>query len=373
MKVKKLEIKNLRKISDVNLEFDKPLICLYGEVQQGKTTFLDAIKILFSSGFPSDLIQHGKEEAEIKLTLENGVISRSFYMNKENEIKGRPLNAIVENQKISAKDLQRLFNPFQLNQDFLKEMSPTERKKYFVDLFNVDTTEIDKLISKKESKAKDLRIEIKSFGAIEIEKVEKPDLAGLQQKEIVEKAKLNTKVLENREFNMELKKKWQLENQNHLQEIQQFNQKQRELRQFIENKKTALSELEATAKKYDVWSYILNDELAEYIDSGIKKPQKEKPLTNLPEPEYIDEKEGCDTTELEKIQAEISDAKANQIKYENYLKELAKAKEKMEKEAELKDTEAEIRELRKQKISKLAEYGKEIEGLQFNENGELND
>jgi len=62
MKVKTLVIKNLRKIEDEALNFDKPLILLYGDVEQGKTTYLDAIKILFSSGFPVDLIQHGKAE-----------------------------------------------------------------------------------------------------------------------------------------------------------------------------------------------------------------------------------------------------------------------------------------------------------------------
>ena len=168
MKVKELRIKNFRKVSDAKLPFDKSLILLYGEIQQGKTTFLDSIKILFQAGFPDDLIQHGETEASIELELENGLISRSFYKNKEGEIVGRPLSAIVNNKKLSVREIVKLFNPFQLNQDYLKKMTPPERKKEFIKIFNIDTTEIDNQITTAENKAKDLRSEIKGFGQIDL-------------------------------------------------------------------------------------------------------------------------------------------------------------------------------------------------------------
>ena len=371
MKIKELRVKNLRKISDAVLKFDKPLICLYGDVQQGKTTFLDAIKILFSSGFPSDLIQHGKDEASIELVLENGIISRSFYVSKEGEIKGRALNAIVKNEKLKAKELQNMFNPFQLNQDFLKEMTATERKKYFVELFNVDTAEIDRKIKEKETFAKELRAEIKGFGnPLEgVEEVKEPDLSELQQKEKAEKERLNKMVLSNRAKNAELKANWQIENDKHLQEIQNFN---RDL-QSQKEQNTKVIELHTELLKFKTTPFIdcIDFEKAYKIYANLPDIADEKPITNLPEPKYLDEKEGCDTSDLEKIQAEISNAKANQIKFENYQKALSRQSEKELAEKELKAVEENLRKYRKEKISKLAEYGKEIEGLQFDENGDL--
>ena len=171
MKVKRIEIKGIRKLTDVVLELDKPMILLFGDTEQGKTTVLDSIKILFSKGFPDDLIQHGLEEASINLTLENGLISRSFYIDKYGVNRGRALNAIVNNKKIGAKELQKMFNPFQLDQDYLKSMTPTERKKEFIDLFGVDTTDLDTQIRSNEKKASDLRIEIKTYGVIDTKEV----------------------------------------------------------------------------------------------------------------------------------------------------------------------------------------------------------
>ena len=375
MKIKELKIKNLRKISDATLEFNKPLICLYGEVEQGKTTFLDAIKILFSSGFPNDLIQHGKKDAEIILTLENGVISRSFYIDKNGETKGRALNAIVENKKLKASDLKKMFNPFQLNQDFLKEMTNLERKKFFIDLFNVDTSDIDVNILQKEQEAKNLRIEIRSFGEIDLTEIEKPNLQELQEKEQSEKERLNKIVISNHAKNAKLKANWQIENDNHLKEIQIFNKKQSEI--LRKRKDTTTLALKITDAIFDFNKFtgtnlFENSEIAldEFIDN-MDLPEEQKKLTQLPEPEYIDEKQGCDTSMLEKIQTQISDAKVNELKYNNYLQNVEKQKQKEQKQKELSSTENDIRELRKQKISKLSKYGKEIKGLSFNQNGDL--
>ena len=372
MQVKNLKIKGVRKITDAVLNFDKPLICLYGEVEQGKTSFVDCIKILFSSGFPDDLIQHGKEEASIELNLENGVISRSFYISKEGEIKARPLNAIVNNKKLSAKELQSLFNPFQLNQDFLKEMTSLERKKFFIELFDVDTKEIDNQIKEAEENAKNLRKEIEIYGnpLKDVEKIEKPEIEKLQLEEKEEKEKLNAIVLKNRSENAKLKEQWQKDNELHLLEIQKFNSRQRLLSGTIDAFTSDLNKVIDLCERTGFINFFNEVAAKEFIEKQ-EKPQEEKPIKNLPEPNYKDEKEGCNTDKLNEIQAKISDAKADEIKYQNYCNAVKKQQEKESKETGLKQLENNLRDLRKQKISKLAKYGKEIVGLAFNENGDL--
>jgi len=372
MKIKELRIKNLRKISDATLKFDKPLICLYGEVQQGKSTFLDAIKILFSAGFPTDLIQHGKTEALIQLILENGEISRSFYIDKEGQIKGRQLVAIVQNKKLSASDLKKLFNPFQLNQDFLKEMTSLERKKFFVELFNVDTKEIDSKIIDLKDQAEKLRILIGSYGEIDLTEVEEPDIAELQSKEKEIRANYNEIVLQIRAENKILKDNWKAENQKAKEEIQKFNKEQNTKKTAIEYLKRNLDDIFVIEQRLTEYGFINSETskaLFDYIEN-LEQPKDLQIFVEIPEPEYRYETD-FNTSELTEIQEQISNAKADQIKYENYCNAVKKQQEKDGKISMLQQLEQNLRDLRKQKIAKLQEYGKEIEGLIFNESGDL--
>lgn len=370
MKVKKLNIKNFKSISNAEIEFNKPLICLYGDVEQGKTSFLNAIKLLFQKGFPNDLIQHGTSEASIELQLENGLISRSFYLNKDNEIIARPLKAILNNKEMKITELQNLFNPFQLNQDYLKEMTSLERKKFFVELFNVDTKDIDNKIIELKTQAEKLRILIGTFGEINITPVTQPNLSELQSKEKEIRASYNQIALNIRAENKVLKDNWKAENEVLRSEIEKFNN--------LQTEKQLTLDLFAQ-KEYKVMELIsFAPEFKPFIDlNGIKniignlaKPEEIKTFTETPEPEYKLETD-FNQSELADIQEKISDAKANQIIYENYLKAVEKNNEKTAKQNELQNVENSLRDLRKQKIAKLQEYGKEISGLTFNEIGDF--
>lgn len=343
MKAKKLTVKNLRLISDAELEFNKPLILLYGDIMQGKTTFLDAIKILFTAGFPDDLIQHGKKGAYIQLELENGSISRSFYINKKGVINARPLKAIVDNRELSARELQQLFNPFQLNQDFLKEMSPSIRKKFFVELFDIDTSEIDEILKKEEKRASDLRIEIKAFGEIDCTSVEKPDISSLEK----EKALENTKLV--KEFN---------ETQN---KTTIFNNVQSNRKNAIEIANKLHADI-VNLVAPSIFTDCFDSELATQIRNELPKPERIK---------ILNEEQMPDKTHYNEIIERISDSKADMLRWENYQQALARQKQKDAKRSALKECEELIRSQRQQKILKLSEYGKEISGLVFNETGEL--
>ena len=365
MKVKKIKIQNFKLISNAEIEFNKPLICLYGDVEQGKTSFLNAIKLLFQKGFPNDLIQHGQKEASIELHLENGLISRSFYFNKENEITARPLKAILNNKEMKITELQNLFNPFQLNQDYLKEMTSLERKKFFVELFNVDTAEIDSKIIDLKDKAEKLRILIGTYGEIDLTPVEQPNILELQNKEIEIRAKYNNIALEIRAENKILRDNWKTENEKVRAEIEKFNTEQTEKTNFILQHSKEFKEinLNLLSKFFDYKS------ATEFI-SKLPQPEILKEFIETPEPEYRSETD-FDTSELTAIQEQISNSKADQIRFENYCNAVKKQQEKDSKQESLQQLEQNLRDLRKQKISKLQEYGKEISGLSFNETGDL--
>lgn len=386
MKVTSLQIINIRLITDATIQFNKPLILLYGDVEQGKTTFLDAIKILFKKGFPNDLIQHEKDEAEITLTLENGIISRSFYTAENGAIKGRPLRAIVNNRSLSISELQTMFNPFQLNQDFLKDMNAPERKRFFVDLFGIDTKTIDDEIKDAETISKDLKSEIKGFGEIEVIEVDEPDMVGLLKERKVEKERLlllyRTAVRDNVKLKYEWENDchdaravWSNENTKHLQGIQSFNKEQGVIKTKLKNAKKQLSTLMEFENNV-LFSECINFELATRNVTNMDEPEDEKPITQLSDPELPKEPTYSDPVQdkakHEEIQLRVNNAGVQQLRYETYLKDVQKGQLKISKELELKEALTRIYVLRKRKVSNLSEYGEEIPGLSFNEDGELN-
>ena len=84
IRVTKLTVRNLGPIADAEIDLaGKPLVIFYGEVRQGKTTLLNAVRWAMGGAFPDDIIRHGCDEALARLDFtENGVAgwaSRSWY------------------------------------------------------------------------------------------------------------------------------------------------------------------------------------------------------------------------------------------------------------------------------------------------------
>lgn len=96
IKPTKLIIKNVGKLAgETVIEINRPLILFYGEIRQGKTTILNAVRWVCGGAFPDDIISHGQKEASIELQIEGGLIGRSFYRTvasegKPSETKARP-------------------------------------------------------------------------------------------------------------------------------------------------------------------------------------------------------------------------------------------------------------------------------------------
>jgi len=365
MKVLKLEIKNIKKISDATLELNKPLILIFGAVEQGKTTILDSIKMLFMRGCPDDIIQHGENDAEISLTLENGYIARKFK--RENDVcTAGNLVAIINNKKMSYAEISKLINPFQLDQDHLIKLKGIERKRFFLDLFNIDTAKIDKEIASITKTASNLRAEIKGVGNVDLIEVKEPNIKELEEKETAIRGEYNKKVLEIRAENKKKKDKWEEDNESHQKNIRDFNK-------VVENQHSIhlvmLNELN-TLKEINYLKESINIKKAEKTITDFEKEiKKENRLTLLEQPNFKNETD-FDKSKLEIILKEIQQAEIQQVKYDNYLEKLTKANEKLSKEAELLDFVEKLRELKKEKLTKLKEVSI-IENLNFNEEGDL--
>ena len=71
MKIKKLIITNVGKLAgEQEISVNKPLILFYGEIRQGKSTILNAVRWACGGKFPDDIISHGQVEASVTIEFE---------------------------------------------------------------------------------------------------------------------------------------------------------------------------------------------------------------------------------------------------------------------------------------------------------------
>jgi hypothetical protein len=345
MKVKELIIDNIGIIKYEKIKLDQPLILFFGQIRQGKTTILNAVKLLFGGSVPADVIRHGQKEAHVELIFENGSIRREFYLSKDGEQKAREIQFIRDGQlvKSPAKEIKKLLNPYLLDSEFLKKMTGSERNRYFIELFAIDTSDLDQKISQMENEARELRAVIKGFGEIDLTLVESIDVTVIRAElaRIKEQHEVDCGAIRSRNKEIDARN---LERQAAQRHINQLESDIRETERQIE-KLTA--DLERYKKSFTTDSKWLEDNPILY---------------------ELDFPEAPDTSALEQ---QISEAAAQQVRVEQYEKNVKRAEQKEEQSKKLAEGESHIRELRKRKISRLKNVASKIQikGLEFNEDG----
>lgn len=338
MKVKRLIIKNIGKIREETIELNKPLIIFYGEILQGKTTILNCVRWVMGGAFPEDIIRHGEKDASILLELDNGSISREFYKAKDGTTTSRPITFVRDGKPVKkpVDEIKKVLNPFLLDQDYLRKMTETERKAYFVELFGVDTGEIDKKIESFASEARSLRDKIKGYGEIDLTEVKSIDVIPLKVELTRIKGNYSTTIKE-------------IDTEN---------------RKIIEHNRQ-IQDAEADIKQWDKEIKEVEEKLA---DLHNKRTNTLRWLKENPQKIEQEKPEVPDTSDLE---SEISGVAANQVRYDQYQKNLKRAEEKSADEKKVSELEGKQRELKKEKIAKLSKIGETsgIKTLSFDEVG----
>jgi DNA repair exonuclease SbcCD ATPase subunit len=361
MKIKSLIINNIGLVKSETIKIDKPLILFYGDIKQGKTTILNCIRWAFGGSFPKDILTHGEEEGFIELQLENGLVNRSFYINRDGETVARDLKIILNNRPGKVADLKRFLNPFLLNQNFLTEMTESERNKFIVELFQIETIELDSDLIKAETKAQNLRATIKGYGSTQVQFVEKPNIEALN----AELAKVESELKEQREAieadNKKTREEYTKKQQSLLNDIIHFNDFQESKSEEIELNKQKLQQILGLLEGA-LFQFCFSEKEANEIISSLPVPESLKPIiVNLPEPTYCT----LDESELINIKAKLSEADIQQVKYEQYLKESVREDEKMRLTGELKELEGIVKRIRLEKSHKQEEINGIIEGLVY--------
>lgn len=338
MQIKSLEIENIGKIIKEKIIFNEPLILFIGEIKNGKTTILNTVKYVLGDKFPKDVLRHGTNKGHGLITFDNSSIKRVFRREPDGTIKADKIQFVLDGvpQDEPTRAIKQFLNPFTLDQDFFVKKTELERNRYFIELFGVNTTEIDKEIKSTDEAAKLLRAIVKTYGKIDVTPVEPVDGYALKKK----RQKL---------FDVYASKKLVVDKENG--EISsnnsQWDDREDSIRVnnlSIKEMKKQILKMEEENKTYRIW---------------IKNNPKKDILPPIPLPDTIE------------IDEKINDAKAINEKRIRYLENKERYDEKQRKSLELSEQEKQLRELRKGKVNKLAEISDKcgIKGLVFDESG----
>lgn len=331
MNVSKLTIKNIGAIADMALDLNKPLLIFYGEIMQGKSTILNAVRWVCGGKFPSDIIRHGEKEASIMLEFDGGMIARSWYVNAKNETVDRPVTFVRDGKPVPAPiaEIKRMLNPFMLDQDHLVKMGELDRKRFFTELFAVDTADLDKQIWNKSNEASSLRSKISGYGVIDATPVLKVDAASLEEQ-----------LKAQRKSNNELISKWGADD-----------------RAVLEHNSTVQRGVETKASLEQQIK-----ELQEKLDATNKWLAKNPAKIRPQQPALVDP---------EPIETKLREAGAQNVRHENYLAALERSKQKQADEQKLLALEADQRKLKEEKIARLKNLNDscKVKGLKFTDDG----
>ncbi len=369
MKVTKLIIKNIGMIADTTIDLDKPLLLFYGQIRQGKSTILNAVRWVCGGEFPADIIRHGEKEAKVELHIDGGMISRSWYKAKDESTKARSVVFVRDGKPVNSpvSEIKRLLNPFLLDQDHLKNMNEVERKAFFIDLLGADTKDLDTELFESERKASELRSKISGYGEIDLVEVIPVDVTALQ-------SELESKRTAWRTEKAGLESKLEAVRKGHEDSLQKLGEKNEAIRTHNSTCDRGGETLKSIALEIT--------ELEGKIAALREKQQKTTDwLKENPRRELIPAISSPDTTELRsKISAEpdfsalessISNAAAQNVRAEQFAKNKVRSEAKKADEAELTKRETRQREIKSERRAKLKTISEScgIKELSFDEAG----
>jgi len=304
---------------------------------------LNAIKLCFGGSFPDNIITNEKVDGFVKLEFDDSSICREFIRKDDGSIKAKPILFVKDNQIVNkpVEVLRKFINPFLLDQDYLIRMTEHERKKYFCDLFDVCISKLEANENTWEKTAKELRAHIKGIGDINPIEVEKPNIANL----IIERKNIKDK------------------EQEALERFNEETQKAQDTFNKVQGAKFNITQIDNKIEKLSHQIEDLKHE-KEYHQSVIEVTEVlEFPLifNNPVEKELVE------------VEEKISNAKADEVRYDNYLKDIERLESKKGLEKQLKETTNKLKEVRENKLKKLAEItdNSKIEGLEFIESGDF--
>jgi hypothetical protein len=372
MKPIRLKIKNIGLIEDTEIEINKSLLLFFGDIRQGKTTILNCVRwVLGASSWPEDIIRHGADEASIDFEFDTGVVSRSWYRSTSGKNKGktqaRETTFIRDGRPVDrpASELARLVNPFVVDHEYLKKMTEAQRKQYFVDTFPVDTKDLDTEAFNAQREAEQLRAEVKAYGVIDLTPVPESNALELRAK-LTEAQEAHADGL--RKLQASLKEYESIYN-DECKEVDLVNEQSREQNTRHNSAKAEVARIKAQIAE-------LSRKLDE--EEGVLRANPMitfKPKPPIPEG-LVKTREAVmswvgTTPEIQALEKQLMEASGNEVRRQRYEENKVKAADKEKKDMKVRMLEARQRDIKKERVTRLAKCASTIDGLSFNEEGEF--
>lgn len=369
MKIVGLKIDGIRKLTAVEMEFDKNkggLIPIKGKNKQGKTSILDSLELMFKGirKKTSDMITHGKDQAKIEVELDEGYVIKRILKDGYDTIEIRKDGRVWKDMS-PQKFLDTLTNDLTFNPRPFLDKKPEEKLKFLMDLLKIDFTKIDKEIQDLEGERLLIGREIKAFGEIEaveaIQEISIPDL--LEEKKII--TERNNQKLKDAEERVK-----KIQN-----EVTTFNTHQDTKQKEIDRYNAILAQLNVDKTRINSEIEDLEARLAvkkielegvnERIANGIVKiqqlpqPEPKKEMPNISESVELE-----NTEEIDNKIAMASETNKLAMKYHEYL---VRSKQKSEKELMYSTLSDKIEKKRFEKHEILAATPMPVKGLEIKE------
>lgn len=373
MKITRLTITNIGLIAHESIEINKPLMLFYGDISQGKTTLINAVRWSLGGAFPADIIRHGEKEASIQLDFAGGSIRREFYVSPQDGItKAREIEFKRDGNptpiKRPVEEIRKFLNPFLINQSHFHDMSEPARQRFLVDLLGVDTAELDAEMVDLKDQRTTLELKIAGYGDIDLTPVPEVDVIALRKRLADEKrthagqvAQWQTE-LDGLRAEYEGGKRKELreataDHAENVEEVRALTENIAELERRLANERENLKCSQANEVERKARVERLTAEVAALPDL---KPQADAMKAKIATP--------LDTSAIDK---QLEDAAANAVRVEEYHKRVAANEQRNQANLLLdsvKDRQKEIKLLKAQRLADIAGQSG-VPGLTFDEDG----
>lgn len=336
MKIKKIEVKNFKAVSEKEIDFNGCSAIITAGNDKGKTSILKGLIERFRGEKPEIIVKEGEENGFNRITLTDGTLIEWKFTEKTESFSIVTKEGIKQTTGVLSGFGEKYFGlKFDIDR-FLKS-SPKEQSVMLSKITGTDLEEINERYKNEFTKRTEAGRELKRIGSMNLkepEKVEKPDTETLKKE-----------LSDVRSTNSDLKIKWMADNEKHVNEIQEFNSIQSERSVAIRDMNESLEEIDSILpapfkKMFDF------DKAKGYIES-MPKPEPKKEIKNLPEPDYLPEQMLINKIdESHEQQRKYDMYEQNLERYQKWVSEVKKARQKYEGlDQNVKSIENEKREL----------------------------
>lgn len=354
MKIQKIEVRNYKSISEQEMDLNGCSAIITAGNDKGKTSLSRGIIDRFQGEKPDLIVKVGESKGINIMKLTDGSIIEWSFTEKTESFKFITKDGfIVKTGVLKAIGEKYFGQKFDIDQ-FLNSQ-PKQQIKELQKLVGIDFTEIEN----KYHTAYDIRKyanrifqEISSKEIKEPEKIERPAIDEI-------KKELNDIKIKN----SELKEQWIIDNEKHIKDIQEFNSQQIKRRENIQGLEECLIKINEIL--LDPFITMFDFEQAKKYISELPKPEEQKEIKNLSEPNYLSESD---------LQKKLDDAYEKMREFDNYQNKLNDYYKFIEDYKEAKknalDADEKVKEIEKKK-QELIKSANLPEEFKINDDGIL--